>query len=205
MPLFAFHHAGLTKPASSVQCSEHWFTPDVLSKLTGLTHLVVECNGVEGLDLHPLQQLRELSIVAEGLTDLPPGISQLSGLTALDVSWNRLETLPTGPYLSGLRRLSLAHNSFQSVPPELVAATALEVLDLTGCSSLGPGMHALAVLAQVCGWAVWVIAPWASDATALLSSACHPVGMTCPAGAGLDVHPMHARRCPTCARCTSTT
>ena len=139
--------------APHAQCSDHWFTPPVLSTLTGLTRLVVECNGVEGLDLRPLRQLRELSIVAEGLTDLPPGVPQLPGLTALDVSWNRLEALPAGPYLSTLRRLSLAHNSFQSAPASLAAATALTALDLTGCSSLGPSMQPLAVLAQVCGWA----------------------------------------------------
>ena len=42
----------------------------------------------------------------------------------------RFCSLPEGPYLSRLARLSLSENAFSAVPPAVMGATALEFLDL---------------------------------------------------------------------------
>ena len=80
--------------------------------------------------------LRELSLAGECLTQLPAGVAGLQQLSVLDLTDNRLASLPAGPYLSGLRHLSLAGNSMTALPAVLEAATGLEVLDLTGCAPL---------------------------------------------------------------------
>ncbi|PRW33166.1 leucine rich repeat [Chlorella sorokiniana] len=128
------------------QCSSHWWEPAVLSRLASLTALVLQCNRpprvnllpehLTFLDLSSAPQLRKLCIAMELFTELPLGVPQMSGLTALDLSYNLLGSLPAGPYLSSLRQLSLAHTRFASLPPVLEAATALEALDITGCSRL---------------------------------------------------------------------
>lgn len=120
-----------------------------MSRLSHLTALVLQCNRPGALNLSPLTALQTLCISAQLLNHVPPGVAQLPHLTALDLSWNRLESLPVGPYLSSLRQLSLAHNWFIRVPTVLSAATALEALDLTGCAQLRNTDRAVAVLSKV--------------------------------------------------------
>jgi len=108
----------------------------------------------EHLDWLPeLPKLRRLVLteVKTRSSQLPHGIAACSNLTQLQLEcmlvnffnlnvnqddrhgdWPecRLRTLPAGPYLSQLVRLSLTWNAFDAVPPAVAAVTALQHLDL---------------------------------------------------------------------------
>jgi hypothetical protein len=72
-----------------------------------------------------------LSLAGLGLTLLPPGLQELSRLTDLDLSHNRIEQLPEGiARLVDLERLLLRGNRLAALPPSLTALTRLAHLDL---------------------------------------------------------------------------
>ncbi|PSC72825.1 Alpha-L-arabinofuranosidase 1 isoform B [Micractinium conductrix] len=133
------------------QCEYHWLQPATLQQLSGLTRLSLQASfeaATAAADFSCLPQLQELCLAAEGLQELPAGVSGLHRLRVLDLTGNRLTALPPGPHLRRLRSLSLASNRFEQLPPALAEATALEELDLTDCRLLEPYGHALSVLRQ---------------------------------------------------------
>ena len=134
-----------------MQCEHRWLQPATLQQLSGLTRLSLQSSfeaAKAAADFSCLPQLQELCLAAEGLQELPAGVSGLHRLRVLDLSGNSLTALPPGPYLRRLRSLSLASNRFEQLPPALAEATALEELDLTLCR-LQPTELSLAVLRKV--------------------------------------------------------
>ena len=118
-----------------------------------------------------LPKLRRLVLkdVRTNLHQVPQGIMASSGLTELVLAGLlvgcgnlrdrhhllevRLRSLPAGPALSKLVRLSLSGNAISTVPPCLADATALEVLDMAkqrlgkcGFGDHGELVHGLHVL-----------------------------------------------------------
>jgi len=70
----------------------------------------------------------ELSLAA-GLTELPPEILDLEALEVLDLSGNRLKSLPAGfSRLKKLRILFLSGNEFEEVPEVLGECPKLEMV-----------------------------------------------------------------------------
>lgn len=82
----------------------------------------------------PENELREITLRNNRLTELPENIGNSRGLERLDVSGNRLRTLPDSlRELPNLRALNVANN------PRLVALPTglrLDTLDISGCEQL---------------------------------------------------------------------
>ncbi len=142
------------------------------------SRLALDCEQLSWLPGLPVLRRLVLKNLKTASSELPHGISECSGLTALVLerimvsfdydpdsaddssrygSWSLFRSLPAaGPYLSELRRISLSGNAFTRVPPSLVAATALEMLDLTnqrspagGDEQQAPRVHGLHVLGSM--------------------------------------------------------
>jgi len=105
-----------------------------------------------------LPKLRRLVLtdIETQSAELPKGVTACSGITELLLDGFKVSTddgpvllrhLPrAGPYLSKLVRLGLPRNEFSSVPPSLAAATALELLDMSGQQISAAGCACLKVL-----------------------------------------------------------
>lgn len=125
-----------------MQCEHGWCTSNTFAQMSRITRLALQCSrslagqDAATADFSALPLLRELSLAGEKLTDLPAGVAGLQHLSVLDLTDNRLSSLPPGPYLGSLRQLSLAGNPVVTLPLALEAATGLELLDLTGCAPL---------------------------------------------------------------------
>ncbi|PRW18345.1 putative ATP-dependent DNA helicase [Chlorella sorokiniana] len=121
------------------ECTHSLCAPNTFTQLGRMTRLALQCSdspagqGTAAADFSALPLLRELSLAGERLTELPTSVAGLQQLSVLDLTDNRLTSLPTGPYLDSLCQLVLAGNRLAALPPVLEAATGLEVLDLTGC------------------------------------------------------------------------
>ncbi|KAL4425869.1 hypothetical protein ABPG75_009885 [Micractinium tetrahymenae] len=134
------------------QCTHDWCQPRTLQQLSGLTRLILQRNAegaVADYNFSCLPLLRELALQAALITELPSSVECLANLTALDLSGNRLTNLRPGPYLSGLRQLSLAMNPLQRVPPALSACSALQRVDLSFCVRLKAEEKGLRVLGML--------------------------------------------------------
>ncbi len=109
-------------------------------------------------------EVTELDLYGNGLTNLPPEIGQLTSLTSLDLNSNHLTSLPkeiahltnlkelilSGNHLTNLPQeitnltkltsLILSHNNLKSLPPEIAQLTSLKelVLSLNKLKSLPP-------------------------------------------------------------------
>ena len=114
-----------------------WFARATFEQLSRVTRLVLQSGtDLAAADISALPQLQALGLIRLQMGNLPTGVADLRHLSVLDVTGNLLTSLPHGPYLSGLRQLSLAGNPIRALPPALGVAAALEALDLTGCAPL---------------------------------------------------------------------
>ena len=99
-----------------------------------------------------LTGLTELNLVVNQLTSLPPEIENLTGLTALELSDNELTSLPPEiSNLTSLTRLDLSINQLTSLPPEIGNLASLTRLDLSinQFTSLPPEIGNLASLTRL--------------------------------------------------------
>ncbi len=96
--------------------------------------LTLDSNDLKELDqnLSRLILLQELSCKCNKLEKLPDIVFELSTLTVLDVSFNALTFVPSGPFrqMKSLRELNLANNSLVSLPDEIAQLASLEVLSV---------------------------------------------------------------------------
>jgi Leucine-rich repeat (LRR) protein len=77
------------------------------------------------------KQAKELYLIGKEIDNLPPEIGQLTNLTMLDLSLNRLSKLPPEiGQLTNLTRLYLRRNQLRELPPEIRQLTNLTTLDL---------------------------------------------------------------------------
>ncbi|XP_056426035.1 platelet glycoprotein Ib alpha chain isoform X3 [Hyla sarda] len=85
-----------------------------------LTELEVNNNGMSSFDIDIPLMLEELNLANNSLTTLPK-VSQLSGLTTLQLSNNMISTIPPDAFmgLKKLTRLELQHNSISSLSDEV--------------------------------------------------------------------------------------
>jgi hypothetical protein len=78
-----------------------------------------------------LRGLRRLNLSGNRLPSLPASLWTLTGLEQLDLSGNRLRTLDDGiGQLKNLQTLNLSQNRLTELPPRLAACTHLQHLDL---------------------------------------------------------------------------
>jgi hypothetical protein len=78
-----------------------------------------------------MKSLRQLSLSNNRLRKLPPKIGGMISLEVLDLSCNKLITVPGSfCYLNNLLMLNLAHNRIAELPDGLGQATSLQTLDL---------------------------------------------------------------------------
>ncbi|GAB4815815.1 hypothetical protein N2152v2_002861 [Parachlorella kessleri] len=89
-------------------------------------------------EMSRMTRLHTLRLELLQLPQLPAPVCRLSSLTCLGLEGNQLQTLPEGPYLSNLRRLSLSWNRLPRIPLALALASRLEELDLA--SNNGPSL-----------------------------------------------------------------
>jgi Leucine-rich repeat (LRR) protein len=108
--------------------------PPEVYDLIVIISLNVDSNDLNELDhnLSRLILLQELSCKCNKLEKLPEIVFELSALTILDMSFNSLTTVVSGPFrqLKNLRELNLANNSLVSLPDEIGQLASLEVLSV---------------------------------------------------------------------------
>ncbi|KAL4431170.1 hypothetical protein ABPG75_006426 [Micractinium tetrahymenae] len=80
--------------------------------------------------------LTSLRLDGCGAASIPPEVVALRNLREMSCMENGLESIPAGPYLTGLERLELWMNGFASLPAAALAAA-------TACSQLGLGSNPL--------------------------------------------------------------
>lgn len=108
------------------------------SALAAVTHLGLQhCEAAAGSDWEAVMAaLRQATLLASlyvwGSLDgeLPECLAAHTSLHTLTLFQNDLMTLPPGPYLGSLQRLSLWVEGWSVLPPALTAATALTCLEL---------------------------------------------------------------------------
>ncbi|PRW59999.1 Leucine rich repeat [Chlorella sorokiniana] len=112
-----------------------WGPPAVVGELTTLEELNLSGNlwGSAAPDLPKeyaqLSRLRYLTLTNCELLVLPPVVRGMAGLQLLKLNINRLQTLPSGPYLQELECLDLAHNRFAAgYPHALAGAPKLQLI-----------------------------------------------------------------------------
>ena len=80
-----------------------------------------------------ISNLTTLNLVFEGLTSLPPEISELKNLTTLNISHNQMTSLPPEiRELKNLTTLNISGNQLTSLPPEISELKNLTQLDISG-------------------------------------------------------------------------
>jgi hypothetical protein len=102
--------------------------------------------------LFHLDQLRELSLSYNSITEVPPSLKRWSHLECLLLSVNRLRTLSGAiGELRSLKELDLSHNELRHLPPQIVQLTALTDLDISGnqIESFPPDFENLTELQQL--------------------------------------------------------
>lgn len=111
--------------------------PEELGKLMKLENLSLKKNNLEKLfgELTELKCLRSLNIRNNNVksSGIPNELFNLEELTTLDLSHNRLKTVPEGlDRAKSLLVLNLSHNKIESIPPSLfIQLTDLLFLDLS--------------------------------------------------------------------------
>ena len=77
------------------------------------------------------EEMTELDLSEERLTQLPPEMGRLTNLTALDLSRNQIEVIPPEMgRLTNLTALDLSRNQIEVIPPEIRYLTNLTKLSL---------------------------------------------------------------------------
>jgi hypothetical protein len=102
--------------------------------------------------LFHLDQLRELSLSYNSITEVPPSLKRWSHLECLLLSVNRLRTLSGAiGELRSLKELDVSHNELRYLPPQIVQLTALTDLDISGnqIESFPPDFENLTELQQL--------------------------------------------------------
>ncbi|GAB4815817.1 hypothetical protein N2152v2_002863 [Parachlorella kessleri] len=97
-------------------------------------------------EMSRMTRLHTLRLEVLQLLELPAPVCGLASLTCLGLVGNQLQTLPEGPYLSNLHRLSLSWNRLPRIPLALALASRLEELDLTSNTGLSLRPTGLQVL-----------------------------------------------------------
>ena len=119
---------------ASVDCAG--VTAEMLAKMTWIELARESIVELDARDFAGLTQLRELTLLYNGLRTLPSRVFDgLSALEELDLSGNALHSLPAGLFddLRNLRVLSLLKNRLETFPfDELEALPHLSVLSITG-------------------------------------------------------------------------
>lgn len=114
--------------------------PSQIEQLTELTCLKFRNIQVQEWPdtLHNLQHLNELEVNNGDLTELPPSIFRLSGLTTLKILGNELPLTISCRIanLSQLKFLQISYSNLQGLPHEICYLSSLEKMDLSGNSSL---------------------------------------------------------------------
>eukprot|EP00128_Syssomonas_multiformis_P006255 Colp12_sorted_trinity150504_noHs@22855 len=110
------------------------FLPEEISQLTKLRHLDVSDNKLECLptSLRLLEHLQELNANNNELSYLPEGVEDCKTLEELHLSCNKFTgVVPEVLFsLPSLKRLYVAENGFEEVPPAISNASALQILYL---------------------------------------------------------------------------
>ena len=73
----------------------------------------------------------ELDLSGEGLTVLPPEIGKLTNLQTLNLSHNKLSSLPAEFGHLHLTKLTLDDNPLESLPPEIRGQNSQAILTFT--------------------------------------------------------------------------
>ena len=92
---------------------------DLLSQLTNLTKLYLNCNKLTNLpsEIGNLTNLTNLDLRGNKLTNIPSEIGNLTNLTQLSLSFNKLTNLPSEiGNLINLTGLSLYYNKLTNIP-----------------------------------------------------------------------------------------
>lgn len=120
-------------------CALHEAALAQCSALEPVTHLgLLRCEAAAGSDweavmaavLREAPQLSSLRVDESFDGRLPSCLMARTGLRLLSLNENGLETLPAGPYLASLQRLSFWEWECVTLPPALTTATALTCLEL---------------------------------------------------------------------------
>jgi Leucine-rich repeat (LRR) protein len=117
--------------------SQYQKLPDNISNAKAISNLWLANNQLTSVEpLIELKELKSIALNSNGLTALPKGIRELTGLASLSLDSNAelnwamaFEDLAT---LSGLKRLSLSNNNLEKGPETLYKLNHLEVLILRG-------------------------------------------------------------------------
>lgn len=108
-----------------------------LGSLDRLTYLAFEGATLRGdirylRRLSALRHLRFLRVAGAGLLEIPDDLAELSQLDGLDLSINRLRTVPrVVSRMPSLRMLALSNNQIQRVGTDVQECAGLEFLDLS--------------------------------------------------------------------------
>ncbi|MCB9762117.1 MAG: leucine-rich repeat domain-containing protein [Alphaproteobacteria bacterium] len=104
-----------------------------------------------GADLARLPSLRELSASDNEIATVSEGVGELSGLRRLDLSRNRLRSLPATLASTALEILALWGNPLGALPAVVLQLAGLRHLDLGHCglSHLPEGLGQLRALAHL--------------------------------------------------------
>lgn len=76
------------------------------------------------------RSLKRLHLSCRDLTEIPPGVFEMTDLTRLDLSWNHIRVIP--PEIKKLTRLEelwINANPLEAIPPEIQHCVKLKVLD----------------------------------------------------------------------------
>ncbi|XP_023647790.2 volume-regulated anion channel subunit LRRC8E [Paramormyrops kingsleyae] len=142
-PLRAFHSLTKLTDLTSLElvgCDLERIPRTVLG-LTNLQQLDLRENKLmtieEILSLQHCRNLVTLRLWHNAILYIPEHIDKLVSLESLNLSWNRIRSLPTGLfYCTTLRHLNLSHNQLSSLPPEVGILQCLQHLSLAS-NSLG--------------------------------------------------------------------
>ncbi|VAW76076.1 hypothetical protein MNBD_GAMMA12-3306, partial [hydrothermal vent metagenome] len=127
----SFISSGHTKFLSSIdlRLEELKMAPEWLSKLEQLQELNLDSNYLTDFpdEIRSLKQLKILVISNNNLTEIPEWIDELSNLTHLGVAENSITELPESiVQLRNLRELNISHNKLKKLPDSLVQLTQLQ-------------------------------------------------------------------------------